>query len=66
MTVGKPPADAAILNMNWDNGTTYAAQLAVAHSADAGRLWTRAQLGTTANWTNWLEVPRLSGALTNG
>lgn len=66
MTVGKPPADSAILNMNWDNNTCYGAQLAVAHSSDAGRLWTRGQLGTTANWTNWLEVPRLSGALTNG
>lgn len=66
MTVGKPPADSAILNMNWDNNTSYGAQLAVAHSSDAGRLWTRGQLGTSANWTNWLEVPRLSGALTNG
>lgn len=66
MTVGKPPSDAHILHMNWDNGTTYAAQLAVAHSADAGRLWTRGQVGTAATWSNWLEVPRLSGALTNG
>lgn len=66
MTTGKTPADAHILNFNWDNGTTYAAQLAVGHGTTAGHLWTRGQIGTEATWSDWLEVPRLSGALTNG
>ena len=68
MTTGKPPFDAHILNMNWDNGTIAAAQLAVAHGADthAGQLWTRAQIGTAATWTDWKEVPRLTSTPTNG
>ena len=70
MTTGKPPIDSHVLNMHWDNGTTYAAQLAVGVGsstvATPGRLFTRGQLGTSATWSNWLEVPRLSGALTNG
>lgn len=70
MTTGKTPIDSHILNMNWDYGDTFAAQLAVGVASSAvttpGRIFSRGQLGTSATWSNWLEVPRLSGALTNG
>lgn len=62
MTTGKPPVDAAILGMNWDNGNIWGHQLAVGNGT--GRVFTRAQNGSTT-WSSWLEVPRLSGALTN-
>ena len=71
MTTGKPPLDSQILGMHWDNGTNYSAQLAVAHGStstttDAGRLFTRAQYGTSDVWSDWLEIPRFSSAPTNG
>lgn len=70
MTTGKPPIDASILNMNWDNGSTFAAQLAVGVGsstvATPGRIFSRGQLGTAATWSDWKEVPRLSSPLTNG
>lgn len=62
-TTGKPPVDASVLNMNWDNGQIWGKQLAVGNGS--ARIFTRAQNGTST-WGNWLEVPRLSGALTNG
>lgn len=68
MTTGKPPFDAHILNMNWDNSNPAAAQLAVAHGADthAGQLWTRGQIGTAATWTDWKEIPRLTSTPSDG
>lgn len=63
MTTGKPPTDAAILNMNWDNGTIWGTQLAV--GLGHGRVFTRAQNGSSA-WGDWKEIPRLSSSLTNG
>lgn len=63
MTTGKPPTDAAILGMHWDNGNIWGHQLAVGNGS--GRVFTRAQNGSTA-WGDWKELPRLSGALTNG
>jgi len=70
MTTGKPPVSAAILNMNWDNGTVNAVQLAVGVGSSTvptpGRIFSRGQLGTAATWSDWKEVPRLSSSLTNG
>lgn len=70
MTTGKPPISASILNMNWDNSSTNAAQLAVGVGsstvATPGRIFSRGQLGTAATWSDWKEVPRLSSPLTNG
>lgn len=63
MTTGKPPTDAAILNMNWDNGTIWGMQLAV--GVGHGRVFTRAQNGSSA-WGDWKELPRLSSTPTDG
>lgn len=67
MTTGKPPVDSHILNMNWDNTTTYAAQLAVAHGGNtsatesyAGRLFARGQRMGDGSWSGWYEFPRYS------
>lgn len=65
MTTGKPPIDAAILNMNWDNGTIWGHQLAVGNGA--GRVFSRAQTGdAVGSWSAWKEIPRLSSSLTDG
>jgi hypothetical protein len=32
-TTGRPPTDAHVLSLNWDNGNVYGAQLAVGHGS---------------------------------
>ena len=71
MTTGKPPADSHIIHMNWDNDTTYAAQLAVTHGAstgDAGRVFSRGQMNTSGWSAPWCELPRwpVTSAPTDG
>lgn len=53
MTTGKPPYDAHILHMNWDNTEGWDAQLAVRGSSTAG-LAVRGMNGGT--WGDWTEV----------
>jgi hypothetical protein len=69
-TTGKTPVDAHVLSLNWDNSNNYCAQLAVGAGSSTvttpGRIFSRGQIGTATTWSDWLEVPRLSGALTNG
>lgn len=55
MTEGKPPHDAHIIHMSWDNTYGYDAQIAISNE-DPPQAWIRA--GTTGNWGNWEELIR--------
>ena len=52
MTTGKPPGDAHIIHLDWDNTANYAVQLAVGNSGP--KMWIRSHNGGT--WTSWSEV----------
>jgi hypothetical protein len=62
MTTGKPPYDAHILHMNWDNTEGWDAQLAVRGSSTAG-LAVRGMNGGT--WGDWQEVAMKNHSHTN-
>jgi hypothetical protein len=62
MTTGKPPYDAHILHMNWDNTEGWDAQLAVRGSSTAG-LAVRGMNGGT--WGDWQEVAMKNHTHTN-
>ena len=56
MTTGKPPADAKILHLAWDNAG-WGSQLAIG-SGDNGHIWYRNQGAgdVAATWTSWRTV----------
>jgi hypothetical protein len=57
MTEGKPPHDAHIIHMSWDNTYGYDAQIAISN-ADPPQAWIRG--GTTGNWGGWTELQKVS------
>ena len=63
MTTGKPTGgDSKVLQMNWDNNTIYASQLAcglnnATHSSlDRGWVQYRCQNGALDTWTDWMDL----------
>lgn len=54
MTTGKPPADAHIIHMSWDNTMGYDSQLAVSNNATTPNAWIRA--GSSNTWGNWKKI----------
>lgn len=55
MTTGKPPADAHIIHMCWDNTGGYDNQLALLNG-QSGRVLARGQ--NAGSWGNWVELAR--------
>lgn len=53
MTEGKPPADAHIIHLNWDNTNGYDSQIAV-KNGNSPKIWVRGMEGGT--WGSWTET----------
>ena len=56
MTTGKPPWDAHVLQMNWDNTGGWDAQLAVGNGSSSSMAFRGQESGTWGNWTTVLDA----------
>ena len=60
MTTGKPPWDAHILHMNWDNTNGYDAQLAIGHGTNLGVAVRGMEKGVWGDWALLALASQLS------